>query len=209
MKKWVGIVSVSALLLGGCTFGDSTEQQLSEVLQQMHTAEEEYRSVQDPLNEAEQKEYALFEEVLALEQEQTDELTEKLEELSALVAERRDLLSTEKQSIDAALEASDFSTLDIPEENQSYVTQIDQAYDARYATYEQLYAEYEKLLALQENLYTEMAREDVAIDQIRDLVQRVNAQNEVVQTQVTAMNEQTEQFNQTTDEVFESLQNEE
>ncbi|XKH51553.1 YkyA family protein [Chryseomicrobium palamuruense] len=209
MKKWVGIVSVSALLLAGCTFGDSTEQQLSEVLQQMHTAEEEYRSVQDPLNEAEQKEYALFEEVLALEQEQTDELTEKLEELSALVAERRDLLSTEKQSIDAALEASDFSTLDIPEENQSYVTQIDETYDARYATYEQLYSEYEKLLALQENLYTEMAREDVAIDQIRDLVQQVNAQNEVVQTQVTAMNEQTEQFNQTTDEVFESLQNEE
>lgn len=209
MKKWVGIVSVSALLLAGCTFGDSTEQQLSEVLQQMHTAEEEYRSVQDPLNEAEQKEYALFEEVLALEQEQTEELTEKLEELSALVAERRDLLSTEKQSIDAALKASDFSTLDIPEENQSYVTQIDEAYDARYSTYEQLYAEYEKLLALQENLYTEMAREDVAIDQIRDLVQQVNAQNEVVQTQVTAMNEQTEQFNQTTDEVFESLQNEE
>jgi len=209
MKKWIGIVSVSTLLLSGCTFGDSSEQQISEVLQQMHTAEEGYRSVQDDMNAAEQKEYTLFEEVLSLEQEQTEELTTKIDEMKASLNERKELVATEKESMDSALAASDFSELEVDQDVQALIDQIDAAYDARYATYENLYTNYESLLTLQETMYDEMLGEEVSIEAIRELVQQVNAQNDQVQQLVTEMNEQTEEFNRVTDEVFETLQQEE
>ncbi|WP_165775445.1 YkyA family protein [Chryseomicrobium excrementi] len=209
MKKWVGMVSLSALLLGGCTFGDSAEQQIAEVLQQMHTAEEGYRSVQSDMTSAEQEEYKLFEEILGLDQEQTDELTAKVEELQALVSKRKELLATERASMEEALAASDFTALDIEETEMELASEIDTAYEERFSTYDEVYANYEKLIELQENLYAEMVTEDVSIETIRELIQQVNAQNEVVQQTVESMNAKTEEFNATTDRVFETLKQEE
>lgn len=209
MKKWVGMVSLSALLLGGCTFGDSAEQQIAEVLQQMHTAEAGYRSVQSDMTNAEQDEYKLFEEILGLDQEQTDEFTAKVEELQALVSKRKELLATERDSMEEALAASDFTALDIEETEMELASEIDTAYEERFSTYDEVYANYEKLIELQENLYAEMVTEDVSIETIRELIQQVNAQNEVVQQTVESMNAKTEEFNATTDRVFETLKQEE
>lgn len=209
MKKMFGLFMITFLLLTGCTFGDSTEQQLSEVLQAMHDAEEGYRSVQGDLNSIEQSEYKLFEEILALEQQQQDVLQEKVTELNDLADERKELLATEKASMEEAYEAKDFSQLEIEEEHQTYIDDISAAYDTRYASYGEVYSNYEELLEIQSSLYSEMIKEDVSIDVIREKIQQVNAQNEKVQQTVSAMNTATEEFNSVTEKVFEALRSEE
>lgn len=209
MKKWVGMVSLSAVLLSGCTFGDSAEQQIAEVLQQMHSAEEGYRSVQSDMTDAEQNEYKLFDEILGLDQEQTEELKAKVEELQSLVETRKELLATERASMEGALAESDFTGLELEDTELELASEIDTAYEERFTTYDEVYANYEKLIELQENLYGEMVTEDVSIETIRELIQQVNAQNEVVQQTVEAMNVKTEEFNATTDRVFETLKQEE
>lgn len=209
MKKRLAITSLSILLVSGCTFGDTAEQQISGVLQSMHDAEEPYRSVQSDLNKAEKKEAELFEEILGLTQEQQEELEQKVTELQELTAARQEYVATERESLEEALALSDFSTLDISEEEQALATQIDTAYDARYETYENVYTNYEELIRLQDTLYAEMLVEEVSIETVRELIQQVNAQNELVQSAVSTMNEKTEEFNSTTSNVFETLQSEE
>lgn len=209
MKKRLAITSLSILLVSGCTFGDTAEQQISGVLQSMHDAEEPYRSVQSDLNKAEKKEAELFEEILGLTQEQQEELEQKVTELQELTAARQEYVATERESLEEALALSDFSTLDLSEEEQVLAAQIDTAYDARYETYENVYTNYEELIRLQDTLYAEMLVEEVSIETVRELIQQVNAQNELVQSAVSTMNEKTEEFNSTTSDVFETLQSEE
>lgn len=209
MKKWLAVTSLSVFLLTGCTFGDSAEQQISGVLQSMHDAEEPYRSVQGDLNKAEKKEAQLFEEILGLTQEQQEELQQKVTELQELTAARKEYVATERESLEEALTLSDFSTLELSDEEKTLADQIDAAYDGRYESYEGVYTSYEELIRLQDTLYAEMLVEDVSIEKVRELIQQVNAQNEVVQSAVATMNEMTEQFNSTTSEVFETLQSEE
>lgn len=209
MKKWLAVTSLSVFVLTGCTFGDSAEQQISGVLQSMHDAEEPYRSVQSEMNKAEQQEVKLFEEILALTQEQQSELQQKVTELQELTANRKDYLANERESLEEALAKSDFSALDLSEEERALADQVDEAYDARYESYEDVYTKYEELIRLQDALYVEMLVEDVSIETVRELIQQVNAQNEVVQAAVAAMNEKTEQFNSITSDVFETLQSEE
>lgn len=209
MKKSIVVLTLSALTLSGCTFGDSTEQQISEVLQNMHNAEEPYRSVQSDLNNVEQQEYQLFEELLTLNQEQQEELTAKVSELQTLAEQRKELLITEKESMDEALEASDFSALEVEEDHEALISEIDNAYDIRYASYEEVYGNYEELIGLQESLYSEMLAEDVSIEMIREWIQQVNDQNDQVQLTVEEMNSATSDFNELSSSVFEQLQNEE
>lgn len=209
MKKWLSVTTLSVLVLSGCTFDDTAAQQVSGVLQSMHEAEEPYRSVQSDMNKAEKKEVQLFEEILGLTQEQQDELQQKVTELQELTENRKEYLATERESLEQGQVASDFSTLELTDEEKVLVDQVDQAYDARYDSYEQVYTAYEELIRLQDTLYKEMLVEDVSIETVRDLIQQVNSQNEVVQQAVDMMNVKTEEFNTLTSEAFETFQSEE
>lgn len=209
MKKWLSVTTLSVLVLSGCTFGDSAAQQVSGVLQSMHDAEEPYRSVQSDMNKAEKKEVQLFEEILGLTQEQQDELQQKVTELQGLTENRKEYLATERESLEQGQVESDFSALELTDEEKVLVDQVDEAYDARYDSYEQVYTAYEELIRLQDTLYKEMLVEDVSIETVRELIQQVNTQNEVVQKAVDVMNVKTEEFNTLTSEAFETFQSEE
>ena len=106
MKKYImGFVISGALILSGCSVGESVEKQLSEVLSEMYTAEQEYRNVQSEVSKLEKSEQELFTNVMKLTQGQKEELEVKVSELNALLEERVSYIDEEEASMKKANES--------------------------------------------------------------------------------------------------------
>ena len=105
MKKWKYVIPLCfVLLLSACSFGEATEEKLSNILTEIYNLEADYRDVQTQLAETEQKEQANFQSMMELTKDQKEELTTQVEETSQLLEERLVLVEKEAASIKSASE---------------------------------------------------------------------------------------------------------
>lgn len=213
MKKIVVMLSLCFLtLLSACSFGESTNQKLSNILTTIYESEADYRGVQSELVEFEKKEQTNFQRMMELTREQKEELTKLVDETEKLLGERLALVEKEAASIKLASDKMvDLETLisEVKEEKEkTALKQIEEVLKNRYASYEELTAQYNSLASLQEDLYSLLIEEGSEMTSIQEKVLEVNAQNEVVQKQVEQFNELTVRLNEVKEEVFTALQDE-
>lgn len=209
MKKYILAAGISsALLLSACS-GPSTEEQLDAVLKDTFDAESDYRETQSQMEELESSEQAKFESIMALTQEQQDEVVTNAEEAIASVDERLELLQTEKASMESAEEA--FGEIDtVIEETEdadlkSDLTALKTKMNERFEAHGQFAAAYEELAAEQRELYEMLLDEETELQVLQEKTVAVNDRNEEVQNAVTAFNEQTEQFNEMKNNLIEKM----
>ena len=212
MKKTIiGIVLSVTLVLAGCNIGSSIEQQLSETMTVMNSAEKEYREAQAKLTDIEKIEQQLFNETMKLTQQQQDELAAKVTELEQFLEQRLDYLNEEDTSIEKAkVSVGDFDALieKADDDAKQQIEELKNAIIKRYELHSAFVSEYQKLATLQRELYGMLRAEETQLPELKDKVNAVNAQNETVQSAVTSFNESTERVNVLKDDVFANFQQE-
>jgi uncharacterized protein (DUF3084 family) len=80
--------------------------------------------------------------------------------------------------------------------------------ESRYEAHEVVSSEYQKLTDLQNTLYEMLADENTEQIQLQEQVDKVNKQNDVVQSAINAFNEMTKKLNEKKSSVYESLDEE-
>ena len=125
--------------LSACSFGESTEEKLSNILTEIYDSEKEYRDVQSNSG-AEIKEQSSFLSMMELTQEQKENLVPLVEQTASLLDERLLLVERESASIKQASEkVSNLETLisETKEEAvQAELLKMKEALQSRYTTYE-------------------------------------------------------------------------
>ena len=213
MKKIViGTFLSTTLILSACSIGASNDEKLSDTLAKVYEEEQGYRDAQQKLAELEKKEQSTFNEVMKLTQEQKDDVTLKVEELKASLSERLTLLKEENESIDNAQESlTSFEEIvedAKKEEVKSSLTDLKTLLESRYEAHEVVSSEYQKLTDLQRTLYKMLEDENTEQTQLQEQVDKVNKQNDVVQSAINAFNDVTKKLNETKSSVYESLDEE-
>ncbi|WP_185907988.1 YkyA family protein [Psychrobacillus soli] len=213
MKKWKYVVPLCfVLLLSACSFGETTEEKLSNFLTEIHNLEADYRDVQMQIAETEQKEQANFQSMMELTKDQKEELKTQVEETARLLEERLVLVEKEAISINSASDKlTDIEILLSETDSESEkvsIQQIEEALKNRYTAYSDLTEQYHALASLQEKLYNMLIEETAEVTTIQEQVEEVNKQNDVVQQSVENFNELTVELNKVKEEVFTSLQKE-
>ena len=201
------------LLLTACSFGESTEEKLSNVLTEIYETEKGYREVQPLLAETELKELTNFQSMMELTQDQQDELSAQVEATATLLEERLALVKKEKESIAKANEKlADLEAVisDAKEDSEKEsIRLVEEALKNRYAAHDKLVEQYNSLASLQESLYNMLVDEEANVTSIQEKVAEVNKQNEVVQHSVKEFNDLTTHLNEVKDQAFSTLQNQE
>ena len=208
MKRYILTAGISSVLLLSACSGPSTEEQLDAVLKDTFDAENDYRDTQSQMEELETTEQEKFESIMALTQEQQEDVRTNAEEALASVDERLELLETEKASMDSAEEA--FQEIDTvieetDEDLKKDLTALKTKMHDRFDAHEQFAATYEELAAEQKELYEMLLNEETELQLLQEKTVAVNDKNKEVQTAVAAFNEQTEQFNEMKNNVIEKM----
>lgn len=209
MKRARLAVGFSVLLLLSACSGTGIEEELDQVLNDTFDAEEEYRAVQEDLEEREKTEQELFEEIMALTQEQQDQVSEQAEEAIASADERLEFLQTEKESMQAAEEnfAAIEEVIEAAEE-ESVKTDLEALkakMQERFAAHAEFATAYEELIVQQKELYDMLKNEESNLQMLQEKAAAVNDQNDQVQLAVTAFNDLTQQVNEVKDSTVETL----
>lgn len=212
MKRYILTAGISSVLFLSACSGPSTEEQLDAVLKDTFDAESDYRDTQSQMEELESTEQGKFESIMALTQEQQEDVRTNAEEAIASVEERLELLETEKASMDSAEEA--FQEIDTvieeteEEDVKSDLTALKTKMNERFEAHAQFAAVYEELAAEQKELYEMLLNEETELQTLQEKTVAVNEKNQEVQTAVTAFNEQTEQFNEMKNNLIEKMNEE-
>ncbi|WP_244946824.1 YkyA family protein [Planococcus soli] len=209
MKRFGKMAMVSSLLMLAACSGSGIREDLDQVLNETFDAEEDYRSVQGDLEEREKAEQLLFEETMALTQEQQGEVADQAQEALDSADERLGLLQTEKDSMQAAEE--NFAEIDSvieSAEEESVIADLE-ALKAqmleRFAAHDEFSEAYEELIARQKELYEMLQDDQSTLEILQEKAAEVNEQNEQVQLAVTEFNELTQQVNGLKDSTLENL----
>lgn len=198
----------SLLLLAACS-GSGIREDLDQVLNDTFDAEEDYRAVQGDLEEREKAEQQLFEEIMALTQEQQDEVAEQAQEALDSADERLGFLQTEIESMETAEE--NFAEIDSvieSAEEESVIADLESLkaeMQERFTAHGQFAEAYEELIVHQKELYEMLQDEESTLQMLQEKATEVNGQNEQVQSAVTEFNELTQQVNSLKDTTLENL----
>ena len=204
----VGFGLIATLLLSGCSFGSSVEEELSNLLSDLNKAEEQYRGAQEELNDLEKSEQALFNDMMKLTQEQHDELETKVIEVEESLEKRLALIEEEEESMKKAVESVgsfDKIVKKAEDETKSEIEKLKVAMNDRYDFHSVFIDEYKKLTELQRELYALLDAEETELPKLQELVDEVNEQNEVVIASITSFNDATATVNEIKEDIFSQL----
>ncbi|MCM3742694.1 YkyA family protein [Sporosarcina luteola] len=210
-KTLVSLVAMGILALSGCSIGQSTEEQLSETLTKMNESEAVYRDTQSKLTELEKTEQKTFTETMELTKEDVEKLRSKIDELESLLDDRLAHLEKEESAIKKAEELAgglDAIAEKASDSERGQILELKDAALKRYALHSTFIDEYRKLASIQREFYGMLSSEDVKLEDLKQKVEEVNSQNDVVQNAIAEFNEATKEVNSLKEDVFSSLEQE-
>lgn len=196
------------ILLSGCSFGSSTDEELVKVLTEMNDAEEASSGAQEELNKLEQSEQALFNKMMDLTQEEQEELKTKVTEIEELLKQRLTFIEEEEASVKKAKES--VKSLDnivgkVEDAEKGEVEELRDTVNDRYDLHSVFIEAYKKLTDSQQLLYTMLLEEDADLATLEEQVDEVNKNNEIVKSSIEDFNEATVKLNQLKDDTFSLL----
>lgn len=209
MKKTGIALSFSALFLLTACSGSGIRGDLDQVLNDTFDAEEEYRAVQDDLEKREKTEQQLFEEIMALTQEEQDQVAKQAQAALDSADERLEFLKAEKESMQSAEENfTDIDEVIKAAEEEAVKTDLEALkakMQERFTAHSEFTEAYEKLIERQKELYEMLKTKETKLQLLQEKAAEVNEQNEQVQLAVTAFNELTKQVNELKDATMKKI----
>lgn len=208
MRKYLVGFMLCGILLSGCSFGSSTDEELVKVLTEMNDAEEASSGAQEELNKLEQSEQALFNKMMDLTQEEQEELKTKVTEIEELLKQRLTFIEEEEASVKKAKES--VKSLDnivgkVEDAEKGEVEELRDTVNDRYDLHSVFIEAYKKLTDSQQLLYTMLLEEDADLATLEEQVDEVNKNNEIVKSSIEDFNEATVKLNQLKDDTFSLL----
>ncbi|MFC0301561.1 YkyA family protein [Virgibacillus soli] len=182
-------------ILSGC--GESVQEQIYNHLEEAVTLEKDFENQQNTLTKLENKEQAIYNELIDLPMDEFDEIKKLSKEAHDVIKERKEKITEEKSSIDASRE--EFKKVkqliaDLKEEKAKKVANnMYQKMLERYDAYDTFNKEYVQSLQLEEKLYDILIDKDSSQEQLAEHLDKLN--NSYVK-----IIEANEQFNQFTNE---------
>lgn len=209
MKKYlISIVILGAVLLAGCSFGETTEDKVSIILGDIYDAEKTYRDNQKTLQELEKSEQQLFNETMELTQEETELLEKHVTELQDMLEERFVIVKEEAEAMkNAQTLVKDFDGVakKADADEQVEIAKLKGAINHRYETHDIFVESYNELTSLQKRLYDMLLEEETDATKLDEHVDAVNEENQKVMVAVEDFNKATVELNKVRDEVYESI----
>ena len=203
--KSIYMLVISAVLVG-CSFGTSANEQLVAAIHKLNQIETEYREAQETLFQYEKQEQQLFNETMELTKDQQEELSAHVTELKKLLGQRLAFLEKEESSIQNAVKSItdlDDVLANADERDKKMIKQLKSDVKERYELHAAFIAEYKELTLLQRELYEMLIDNRTVLSRLNEQVREVNAQNEEVQSAISAFNEATVKLNALTEDVSE------
>ncbi|WP_165967146.1 YkyA family protein [Jeotgalibacillus sp. S-D1] len=195
---------LSSILLAGCVFGSSPEEDISGILDSTVEKEQGFVDSQEPIKKLEQEEQELFDKIMSLNMEEFKEVEKQADQALNNLEKREEQLTTEKESIEEAKE--EFKGIndraeDIEDEKlRAHVENMIEVMDKRYKLHGELAAQYTEALEYDRELYTMLKDKELKLEDLEAQIEKVNAQYNLI-------TESNEEFNSITDE-YNSLKNE-
>ena len=209
MRKYiVGFMLCGVLLLSGCSFGSSTDEELAKVMTEMNAAEETSLEAQAELSKLEKSEQTLFNKMMDLTQEEQEELKTKVTEIEELLKQRLDYIDEEEAAVKKAKES--VKTLEsivgkVSEEEKAEVEKLRDTVNERYELHSVFVESYKKLTDTQKELYEMLITEETDLAKLEQQVDEVNQQNDAVKSAIVDFNEATASLNELKDKTFSLL----
>ncbi|WP_017727124.1 YkyA family protein [Halalkalibacterium ligniniphilum] len=204
-KKIVGILLLMGMMIG-CA--NTASEEVFVHLEEAVELENAFAEQQQLLLSAEEKEHALYEEMIALGMEAYEEIVERSNEAIALVEERLRIMDVEKESIEASYKEF--------REVEAYVSEVDEGaprnqlkvlvetMSKRYDRYQLLYTNYREAAELDRALYEMLQDKELTIEALQKQINKVNEKYATVDEHKEAFNELTRAYNETKKSFYEA-----
>lgn len=206
--KWIWMPFATILLLTGCTFGQSVEDQVATVINDMNEAEKGYVEAQTKLFSLEEAEQITFEQTVNLSRVEKDQVQQQVENLISSIEKRIDTFEEEKEAMnEAKSHLSKMKTL--VKGNDTSVKEslqlLQQVLADRYKTHDDIALHYEQLINEQRILYEALSDETIDLVQLEVMIHEVNTLREKVDESIHRFNDKTKEVNKVKQNFFDSV----
>ncbi|GAF14660.1 LOW QUALITY PROTEIN: lipoprotein [Bacillus sp. JCM 19045] len=206
-KSLLTVFACSTLLLAAC--GQTATETIYDHLEEAAEIENEvFNEQQQPLIDAEEKEAELYQQIVELDMDSFDEIVSLSDEALASVEERRELIASEKESIEDGYSefekaVSNFEELE-EEELTNRANEMQEAMDNRYESYQALYTVYERSLDLDQQLYDMLKDEELDVDTLTAHIEETNGVYQERDEATNQFNEYTDAYNDAKEAFYEA-----
>ena len=208
LKIYILTVSlILSLFLTGCVFGPSPEEEINEVLDAIVEKEQGFVDSQEPIKTLEQDEKEHFDNIMALSMEEFDEIEVLAEEALENLKQREEQIVIEVESIKEA--KKEFEKINeyvggIEDVSlRSHVEEMIEKMNQRYDSHNELIVKYEEAIELDRELYTMLKDEELAFEDLKAQVVKVNTQYDTTLELNDEFNLITDQYNELKSEFYE------
>ncbi|HHY22191.1 MAG TPA: hypothetical protein GX525_10035 [Bacilli bacterium] len=192
-------IALFAMLIMLTACGTSPEKAMYEHMEKAVILEEVFAANQQPLVDAEKKEFALFEDIISLGISEKEEIKALSDEALSIVNLRKSLIEQENESIEAGYIQFQKVALEIPKlknkEAKELVEDVMEAMNRRYDTYQQLKVAYEHSITLDKKLYEMFQEDEVTIAELQAQIDEINEMYLKVKELKEQFNDETKTFN--------------
>ena len=206
----IGLISwLSLSMLAGCSAAKSPGEKAFQYMEKAAQLESGFNAQQKPLIKEEQNEQQLYQDILALDMKQFDQIQAKSKQALSSVAKRKQLMETEKKSMDQAA--------NIFKKAEPFVNQIKDKKQAvigkktikdmndRYDSFNKLNTYYNQSLTADESLFKLLQTKGVTVENLQKKLDEVNASYKKIDKEKDQFNTYTTSFNQDKKAFYKSM----
>ncbi|MBM7647284.1 DNA-binding HxlR family transcriptional regulator [Bacillus ectoiniformans] len=199
MKKIVRVtLGFGIFLLAGC--GGTPEEKAKEIIEKTRSAEEQRVHTQISMSKLESKEKGIFEELMRIDADSTDQLKEAAKKGRENVTERQEKMKDEQQAMDQA--AKEFAELKevVPDIEDSALkkrlNQMQKHMAERNKAHKEITQLYAETTEINLALYDALQQKDTKFKQVKSYIAKLNEKNKDLQAAHKTFNKLTKEFNE-------------
>ncbi|WP_159462016.1 YkyA family protein [Salirhabdus sp. Marseille-P4669] len=204
--KVILVLTVITFLIAACQQDPSPEEKMYDHLEKTVELEDEFVAQQEPMTSLEEQEKKIYDQIIELGTSEMDQIQSLADDAIELINERRELLDSEKESIQAAQE--EFAKVEAlideieGEETKEKAEQLNSTMKNRYEVYDKLYGAYSNALKLDEELYTMLKDEELSKEDLEAQIESINTSYDEIFTLTEEFNNATDQYNEIKKEFY-------
>ncbi len=196
MKKIVLLFALS-IILAGCS-GENAADKMYEHLEKSVELEQPFADQQEPFMKLEEEDQTIYNELIELSSDEMDQIKTLQEEALTNIDKRREMLATEKESIEAA--EKEFGNIseyvpELKEEVAAKAEEMTKVMEERFSTYYKLNEAYQNSLNEDVKLYELFVKEELTEEELTEQINTVNKLYEEVLDLNNQFNELTDSYN--------------
>ncbi|EJR80227.1 YkyA family protein [Bacillus cereus group sp. MYBK249-1] len=193
----IGLLSLN--LLSGCS-SEKTEDTLYRLFEAAAEQEKDLANNVIKLKNFEMQDQNMYEQILKEGKKDNTLVTEKINKVFKNLNDRKEILKTEEEIIDAGLAEFKNTSMYIKRLKdkvlQEQAQQVKELYQSRYKAFKNMNDKYLKLLGAEKELYEKLKTKDTNLKRIKEKVEEINKLHKDIEIQVEKFNHSTQKYNE-------------